>query len=204
MLRFGNVETKGGRMSKILYATSLLFAVLLIFGSTLTPGSTLMSLASTAAAVDAVRGVLVAAMIALLLTRPPRHWLFRACLGVIAVVFAVITCSLFVGSSMHVLDMLLFAEAAIAFGLAALEIEPEEETVSVQQDELAVRAAIGAFQRGAFVASDRLAMVALQPAVLQVLLHTDRMRAGGVVENRLVSSWRENWQFRVPFAGHQT
>lgn len=192
-------------MVKTLYAASLIFAVLLIVGSTLIPGSTFMSLASTTAMVDAVRGVLVAAMIALLLTRPPRHWLFRAGLGIIAVAFLVTAGSLFVGSSMHVLDMLLFTEAAIAFGLAALEIEPAEESVGLQQeDELAVQAAIQAFHRGAFVAADRLAMVALQPAVFQVLLHTRRGRAGGVAENRLVSSWHENWQFRVPFAGRQT
>lgn len=193
-------------MDKTLYATSLLFAVLLIFGSTLIPGSTIMSLASTTTAMEVVRGVLIVAMIALLLSRPPRHWLFRAGLGGIAATFAVITCSLFVGSSMHVFDMLLFAEAAIAFGLAALEIEPaEEESMGLQpEDELALQAAIQAFHRGAFAAPDRLAMVALQPAVFQLLVRTRQTDANGMIENRSASSWRENWQFKIPFASHQS
>ncbi len=111
-------------MDKLLYTLSFLAAAALIAGSAFIPESAPMWLASTTDAMNIVRGVLAAMMLGLFVTNPPRSMPFRLGLGVAGLGLAALSMGLLLSGSIHIVDVLLFAEAAVCFMLAAIEAKP--------------------------------------------------------------------------------
>lgn len=111
-------------MDKMIYSGSIVVASALIAGSLLMPDNAGMWLASTSLAMNIMRGVIIGLMVGLLVTNPPRRREFRLLLGAVSLSFMMWAFGhLWYGSTM-VIDSLLFLEAAVSFGLAALEGQP--------------------------------------------------------------------------------
>jgi hypothetical protein len=113
-------------MDRTLYGATLVIALLLIAGSQFIPNSMFMWFASTSLWMDLVRGLIGLLMLGLLITSPPRKLVFRWALGLMGVLASGVAVGLFLDNSIHALDILLCIQAAVAFGVAALELMPEE------------------------------------------------------------------------------
>ncbi len=111
-------------MDKAVYAGSIIISLALIAGSVLIPNSAAMWLASTSDIMNIARVILIVMMIGLFVTNPPRSLRFRRILGAVSLSFVGIALVRTFGGSVHIIDALLFFEAAVAFGLAAIEAEP--------------------------------------------------------------------------------
>jgi hypothetical protein len=135
-------------VDKLLQAGSIAIALFLIIGSVLFPDKTVMWLASTGLAMDVARAVLIAIMLGLLLSKPPRDPRFRALLGSVALVFGGWSVTHIFGGDSNILDAAFFLEAAVVFGVAALEVKPATrpqlqpelalETTNIDEEFLAV------------------------------------------------------------------
>jgi hypothetical protein len=111
-------------VDKTVYSGTILICLVLILGSGWFPDNAAMWLASTSVTMNIARGVIVALMLGLLVTDPPRRQAFRALLGVTALGFLVAAYTRLYSGSINIVDAVLFLEAAISFGLAALEGQP--------------------------------------------------------------------------------
>jgi hypothetical protein len=108
-------------MDKLLYSGSIAIAVVLIAGSILIPNDSLMWLASTSTLMNVVRVVVIGLMLALIFTDPPRSKQLRTVLAVAAGAFAGWAIARAFSGTVQVVDALLFLQAAVSFGLAAIE-----------------------------------------------------------------------------------
>jgi hypothetical protein len=80
-----------------------------------------MWLASTSLIMNLARVAMIGLMLGLVFTNPPRQRQFRRLLSVAALVFLAAALGRAYSGSMQLIDALLFLEAAVAFGLAAVE-----------------------------------------------------------------------------------
>jgi len=85
-----------------------------------------MWLASMSLGYTIFRLVIVALLLAVLLTAPPRRLYMRILMGTIAVVLVGYGFYLSMSDSMHLLDIILFYALGFAFGVEALELTQEE------------------------------------------------------------------------------
>lgn len=119
-------------MDKTVYAGLILISSILIAGSLWLPEHAGMWLASTSFVMNLARVVLIALMFGLLMTDPPRRRDFRLLLGMTAAVFAAWALGRVWSGSVQVMDALLFLQAAVAFGIAALEVQPLPRVVETE------------------------------------------------------------------------
>ena len=110
--------------SKTLIGLTLVFVTTLLVGGLMYPESLLMAFAGVGVTFTVLRIVMIALLVGLLLTNPPRSHMFRTMLGVWAVALAVTAGQLLMNYQIHMLDAILFIEVAIIFGAEALEMNP--------------------------------------------------------------------------------
>lgn len=110
--------------SKTLIGLTLVFVTTLLVGGLMYPESLLMAFAGVGVTFTVLRIVMIALLVGLLLTNPPRPHMFRTMLGVWAVALAVTAGQLLMNYQIHMLDAILFIEVAIIFGAEALEMNP--------------------------------------------------------------------------------
>lgn len=113
-------------MDKAIFSGSLISVLFLLVGTFLFPHSPIMWLAGTTLAYTIFRAIMAAMLLAVLFTTPPRKMLMRLAMGVLAVVLAGWGVGLIMQGSYKLLDIVLFVELGIAFGVAALEVSDEE------------------------------------------------------------------------------
>jgi hypothetical protein len=114
-------------MDKAVYGGGALIALALIAGSIFIPGSFVMVLASTSVMADIARGIIVALMITLIVTNPPRSEVFRFLLGAASFSFAYYAMAHALSGTIQLADSALYLQAAVAFAIEALEINIVEE-----------------------------------------------------------------------------
>ena len=110
--------------SKTLIGLTLVFVTTLLVSGLMYPESLLMAFAGVGVTFTVLRAVMIALLVGLLLTNPPRSHTFRTMLGVWAVALAVTAGQLLMNYQIHMLDAILFIEVAIIFGAEALEMNP--------------------------------------------------------------------------------
>jgi hypothetical protein len=113
-------------MNRLIFGGSLASALFLIIGTYVFPSSDMMWLASTSLAYTVVRCAMVAVLLVVLFTDPPRKIAVRLLMGAAAATLVGWGSALIASDSMHVLDVVLFLEVGFAFGLEALELNEEE------------------------------------------------------------------------------
>jgi hypothetical protein len=115
-------------MNKLLLFLSFVSLVVLAVGTSVAPNSQIFILASNSAAFDYIREGLAAILLVQLVTKPPRHVIFRLLTGSIALVvggWAVLSA---LNGTMPVLDVLSIASAATAIGVTTLEVRQVEKS----------------------------------------------------------------------------
>ena len=120
-------------MNKLIFGGSLAGALFLIAGTFIFPTSSIMWLASTSLAYTVFRFMLAGLLLAVLFTSPPRKLILRALMGGMGVLLVALGTGLIIGDSTHILDIILFLEAGIAFGIEALELDESEYQDRIQR-----------------------------------------------------------------------
>ena len=119
-------------MGKFVLSLSLLgLSILLIFGI-FAPNSPVMWLAATSVEYALIRVVLIAVLIGLLVTNPPRNILFRIVAGTIAMGVSGWALSETYQNHMGLLDTLAFLLVSVSTGLAILEPRHTAQRIKVQ------------------------------------------------------------------------
>lgn len=113
-------------MNKTIFGGSLASVIFLIVGSFVFPSSPIMWLASTGIIYSVIRFLMAALLIAVIVSNPPRRRSIRLAMGGMGAFLVAWGLLLAVTNSMHLLDIVLFLEVGIAFGLEALELNEEE------------------------------------------------------------------------------
>lgn len=108
--------------NKLLIGSVLVFVVALMLGGIYYPNSLLMSLADPSMSYVALRAVIVALLIVLLVTRPPRTYTVRMLIGIGSVVLAALSFGALFSYEVRLLDAAVFLEVAIIFALESLEV----------------------------------------------------------------------------------
>lgn len=114
-------------MNKVLTAGLILMTALLLTGSIVFPDHASMWLASTSLSINIVRVLMIAVLLVLLFTNPPRSYTLRAMFGMAAGVVFTVFFGMLANSTMYILDMMVFAQASVILGLEALEFNPNTE-----------------------------------------------------------------------------
>lgn len=96
-------------------------STLLLLGAIFFKENSIIWLASTSELYTVLRSSLIAVVLSLLLTKPPRGMAFRIFLGLAAVLVGGSTIGLTYTNNMNFLDTLVFMQASVLFLLAALE-----------------------------------------------------------------------------------
>lgn len=109
-------------MDKAIFGGSLASVVFLLTGTYVFPHSPIMWLAGTSLTYTIFRLIMTGMLLVVLLSNPPRKMFVRIAMGIIAVVLTGWGVDLMWQGSYKLLDMILFVELGIAFGLAALEV----------------------------------------------------------------------------------
>ena len=104
----------------LIVATFLLVAVLLV-GGVYFPTNPLMWFAGTSDVYQVIRGVILALMVALFLSRPPRSIIFRVLLGVSAAALLAVPIFGVLTYQIGAVDAVVFTEVAIILAIEALE-----------------------------------------------------------------------------------
>lgn len=117
-------ELLGGRMDKLVVSFSAINIAILELGSLFFPDRSFMWLAGTTLPYNILRAVILALLIALLVTKPPRNFYLRLTVGImsIGVITTVLYLTFGTDSTMPVLDSLTLAAASVAMGLMAIEV----------------------------------------------------------------------------------
>ena len=118
-------------MDKAIYGGSFASVVFLLAGTYLFSGSPIMWLAGTSLAYTIFRIIMAVMLLTVLVTTPPRKLYVRIAMGILAVVLVGWGIGLLMQGSYKILDMILFVELGLAFGLGALEITDEDVTKMV-------------------------------------------------------------------------
>lgn len=112
-------------MDKTIFGGSLACVLFLIAGTFLFPTSPIMWLAGTSVAYTIFRVIMAGMLLTVLFTTPPRKLFVRLTMGILSMVLVGWGLELMFQGSYKLLDMILFVELGIAFGLAALEVTDE-------------------------------------------------------------------------------
>ncbi len=118
-------------MDKAIFGGSLASVVFLLTGTYVFPHSPIMWLAGTSLTYTIFRLVMTGMLLIVLFTNPPRKMFVRIAMGIVAVVLTGWGIDLMWQGSYKLLDMILFVELGIAFGLAALEVTESDATDAV-------------------------------------------------------------------------
>ena len=108
-------------MGKVLQLLSFLSLGILCIGTAVAPDSSAFWLASNGTSFEVMRIVLMVVMLAQLVTKPPRHLIFRLLAGGLAGGVLVWVWNATYNYQMPFLDTLAFVAAALAVGITALE-----------------------------------------------------------------------------------
>jgi hypothetical protein len=122
-------------MNKAIFSCSLACVLFLLVGTYAFPTNPVMWLAGTTLTYTIFRIITAVALVAVLFTNPPRKWYMRTFMGIVAVALASAGIAIGAADSVQVLDMVLFLELAVAFGIEALEFNEDE----LQSDILSLR-----------------------------------------------------------------
>jgi hypothetical protein len=114
-------KRKEGQVDKTVYSGTILICLTLLAGSIWFPDNAAMWLASTSIIMNVGRVLIVGLMLGLVFTDPPRQRNFRLLLSGAALVFLIAALQHLYSGSVQLIDALLFFEAAVAFGIAAVE-----------------------------------------------------------------------------------
>lgn len=112
-------------MSKMLLLLSFLSLVILSLGTAFLSNNTIFWLASGSPVYQYVREILAAILFIQIITHPPRHIVFRALAGVVAILIGGWALAATYNGTMPFLDTLSLLASASAIGVTALEVRPE-------------------------------------------------------------------------------
>lgn len=113
-------------MNKAIFSCSLVCVLFLIVGTYAFPNNPIMWLAGTTLPYVIFRVIIAIALIAVLVTNPPRKLYMRWLMGLIAIALASTGVAIGASDSVQILDMVLFLELGVAFGIEALEFNEDE------------------------------------------------------------------------------
>lgn len=116
-------------MKRTLIVGTILLTAALLFGAVYYPNFPLMWLAGTTVSYEIIRGVLLAALIAVLVSKPPRSPYVRYFLGGVATSLAMVAGVMVLNDTGHIIDVIVFIESAIILALEALETSYQYATV---------------------------------------------------------------------------
>lgn len=112
-------------MNKTLTSGLIAMTALLLAGSIWFPNEAIMWLASTTLFTNIVRGILIAVLLVILFTNPPRSPYIRGLFSLSSIIlFSLVMIQL--QSSVFIFDMMMFSLASVIFAIEALEYNPEE------------------------------------------------------------------------------
>ena len=123
------VNNKRGRdmtVSKTLIAITFLLVATLLVGGVYFASSPLMWFAATGNEYHVIRGVILALLVALFLSRPPRSLFFRALLGMSAALVLSIPLVGVLTYQVGLVDAVVFIEVGIILGIEALEYQEKK------------------------------------------------------------------------------
>jgi len=112
-------------MSKLLLFLSFLSLVILAIGTTFFTNYPLFQLASSSSFFEHVREILASILFLQLITRPPRHLIFRILAGLVAISVGGWVIAVTYNGMMPLLDAFSLLASAAAIGVTALEVNPE-------------------------------------------------------------------------------
>lgn len=110
-------------MKKLLLIFTIIFMSALLVSGIYDPSSPLMWLASTAPLYAYIRGAIIAVLIVLLVTNPPRSKEFRLSVGIFSAVLLCLSLYFTFNFQMGMTDGFSLMEVAIVCGIEALEME---------------------------------------------------------------------------------
>lgn len=113
-------------MKKLLIITTMLIVLAMLFDGMFYKDAPLMWLASTSLNYAYMRIALLAVLLTLLVTSPPRSQYFRIFLAGFASALCLSTLWLSYWYAINLLDAVIFIEVAIIFMIEALESDPEK------------------------------------------------------------------------------
>jgi len=113
-------------MKKLLIVTTMLIVLAMLFDGMFDKDAPLMWLAATSMNYAYMRMALLAVLLALLVTNPPRSQYFRIFLTGVASALCLSTIWLSYWYAINLLDAVIFVEVAIIFMIEALESSPEK------------------------------------------------------------------------------
>jgi hypothetical protein len=113
-------------MKKLLIITTMLIVLAMLFDGMFYKDAPLMWLASTSLNYAYMRIALLAVLLTLLVTSPPRSQYFRIFLAGFASALCLSTVWLSYWYAINLLDAVIFIEVAIIFMIEALESSPEK------------------------------------------------------------------------------
>lgn len=115
------VRGKEVGLKYLLVLGSSCLAASLLYASLAMPDSFVMSFAGSGAVHTMLRIIIVGALIAVLLSRPPRSAQFRVALGVVSSIILVAACFSMMDYKIGVLDAILYLEVSIILAIEAIE-----------------------------------------------------------------------------------
>jgi hypothetical protein len=113
-------------MNKAIFGGALVCVLFLLAGTYFFPSSTIMWLAGTSTTYVVFRILAAIALVAVLVTNPPRKLAMRLFMGAVAIALASVGVSIALADSVRLLDMTLFILLGIAFAIEALEFNEDE------------------------------------------------------------------------------
>jgi hypothetical protein len=117
-------------MNRFVHGFSLIAVLFMLMVSVLFPTNSIMWLATGSIFYNALRVILAIGLLVLFVTDPPRHHKFRVVLGIAAVVLLGWTMYSTYNNHMQLFDTLIFANVGVVFGIAGLELDPDEQLTS--------------------------------------------------------------------------
>lgn len=119
-------------MGKLLIVLSFVCLLILQGFCYLYPSDVMIGLTSISAAYGVARIGLMAALLALLFTNPPRHKILRVVTGAASIATMLAVAYLTYNNHMNLLDTLAFTAAGVTLGIAALEVGYDLEEVDIE------------------------------------------------------------------------
>jgi hypothetical protein len=113
-------------VSKVILFLSFISLGLLLVLGIVAPDTPAMWLASTTPQFAVIRAVLIAALIGLLVTNPPRNVYLRGLVGIISVSLVSWCLNATYNNEMGIVDTMSLLQASVAAGLTVLELDTKE------------------------------------------------------------------------------
>lgn len=112
-------------MKNLIVGTTALLVLMLLIGGIFYPNSLEMQLASTSLVYTIIRVAIIALLLIVLFTNPPRSEALRSVLGAWALLLAALSSSILVSYQIEFFDAIVFMQVAIILGIEALEFTPD-------------------------------------------------------------------------------